>query len=525
MRLVRKTRLVAALATLAISALVLSPSPALAGTATAVDVIGGKIGREVQRALFGVNLTGSGETWTSTTMTFTDVNTANFDMTDLQGNGPIDGVAIFRDDGSVPDAFDAADTQASTDFTNAGLEVTVNLSEPVPAAALGTYNYFITIATSPSVANGDDFTATLPSGCDAFDTGGVACPLIGGTNFSGLTSGTITADASAPIAFATSFPHTATENVVWTFNDNVVGVDETNVVLREDGSSIDLAATVTYNSAAKTATINPTLPLTPDAAYDTIVNPSSADVFVTDAAGNPVAENTFASFEVDDIGFTPGLVRGTAWFLNEGYDPLAEEAFTYGSSGDKIVVGDWDGDGTFTPGIVRGNRWFLNENTDPNADHVFFYGSSTDKPVAGDWNGDGTWTPGVVRGNLWLLNNTFDGTADTSLRFGVATDRPVVGDWNGDDFYTPGVVRGNVWHLNNDTLDPFAHESFAFGRSTDKPVVGDWDGDLFSTPGVVRGNRWFLANDLEPHVTFDFLFGSASDLFITGDWDGSIEHP
>lgn len=523
MRLVRKTRLAAALVTLALALLVLSPTPASAGTATAADVSGGKIGREVQRALFGVHLTGSGETWTSTSMTFTDVNTANFDMSELQGNGPTDGVAIFRDDGEVADVFDAGDTQVSDDFVAVGLEVTVNLEEAVPETATGTYNYFITIATSPDIDNGDDFTVTLPSGCDAFDTGGIACPVLGGTNFDGLTSGTITADAVAPIAFVTDFPEAATDNVVWTFSENVVGVDEPNVVLREDGSSTDLGATVTYNATAKTATINPTLPLTPGDAYDTLVNPSSAEVFVTDTAGNPVAENTSAAFEVDDIGFTPGLVRGNAWFINEGYDPFAEEAFTYGSSGDKIVVGDWDGDGTFTPGIVRGNRWFLNENTDANADHVFFYGSSTDKPVVGDWNGDGTWTPGVVRGNLWLLNNTFDGTADDSLRFGVATDRPVVGDWDGDDDYTPGVVRGNVWHLNNDTFDPFAHESFAFGRSTDKPVVGDWDGDGFSTPGVVRGNRWFLANDLEPHVTFDFLFGSASDQFIAGDWDGSID--
>src|SRR5215204_4674311 len=72
-------------------------------------------------------------------------------------------------------------------------------------------------------------------------------------------------------------------------------------------------------------------------------------------------------------------------------------------------------------------------------DFSFVFGTSTDRPVMGDWNGDGIDTPGVVRGNSWYLSNTYNGTVDRSFTYGIAGDVPVVGDWNGDGIDTPGV--------------------------------------------------------------------------------------
>jgi len=527
MRLVRKTRLTAALLALSMSLVLLWAAPASASHITVTDLTspGFLIGKEVRKAVFGLSMfdaSGTG-TFDGLTLQLTDVGgDGDFDLAlldDLAGNPS--GVAVYEDDGSDDDVLDADDELVSTFGHDGAGEVTLAVSSTLPTAAQGNYTYFVAVETSALIATGDDFTVGIPSvllGC-AFDSTGSSvldCP-------SPDTSETITAETTAPTAALTAQPIDVDDNLVWTFSEAVVGVTEDNVVLREDGSSANLGTAVTYNAAAKTATIDPDLDLEPGGVYDTLVNPNDADSFVTDVAGNPVEVDTAASFEMADLGFTPGIVRGNKWFLNDQYDPFADTSFSYGSSGDKVVVGDWNGDGTFTPGIVRGNKWFLNNDTDANADLVFSYGLSTDRPVVGDWDGNGTWTPGVVRGNKWFLNNGFGPNADPALVFnyGASSDRIVVGDWDGDGEYTPGIVRGNVWHLNDDT-DPFADETFAFGRSTDKLIVGDWDGDGASGPGVVRGNEWFLANDLVPTVVRHFLFGSASDIPIAGDWDASI---
>ena len=526
MRLVRKTRMVAALASLTTFLVLASASPASASHITVTDLTqpGFVIGREVRKAVFGLNMSGGGS-FNGLQLEFTDVGgDGDFDLSllsDLEGSP--DGVAIYRDDsvsGGAADRLDAGDSRVSTGFSNSNGSVDVAVSSAIPAAPEGDYTFFVAVQTSSLIETGDDFTVGIPSvllGCafDATGAGLLDCP-------SPDTTETITADATAPTASVTSTPADVDDNIVWTFSENVFGVSEENVVLRLDGSNTDLPATVTYDGTAKTATINPTNDLTSGATYDTIVNPSTASpLFIADAAGNLV-EITAESFQLADLGFTPGTVQGNFWRINNGFDSIPENDFVYGSASDKKIVGDWNGDGRFTPGIVRGNRWYLNNNTDAIADVVFDYGSSTDIPIVGDWDGDGDWTPGVVRGNLWLLNNSLDPNADSSFRYGSSTDRPVTGDWDGDGEYTPGVVRGNVWHINND-LDPNADESFAFGKTTDRVVVGDWNGDGTSTPGVVRGFKWFLANNLIPTASIVFVFGESTDLFVAGDWDASIE--
>ena len=50
------------------------------------------------------------------------------------------------------------------------------------------------------------------------------------------------------------------------------------------------------------------------------------------------------------------------------------------------MVGDWNGDGIDTPGVVRGTTWYLrNSNTTGVADVTFTYGNPDDLPLAGRW--------------------------------------------------------------------------------------------------------------------------------------------
>ncbi len=217
---------------------------------------------------------------------------------------------------------------------------------------------------------------------------------------------------------------------------------------------------------------------------------------------------------------------GPAWFRNNGFDATGDYPVTsYGLSGDKFLVGDWNGDGLETQGVFRApNTWLLDNGSDGVVDIGFNYGSSGDKPVVGDWNGNGIDSPGVVRGNTWYLNNGFDGAHDiTAFAWGSASDVPLAGDWNGNGVDTPGLFRGpNLWFLNNG-FDGTTEITFAYGTSGDKPIVGDWNGNLVDTPGVRRGSAWYLNNGFDGTADIaTFSWGVASDVPLAGDWDGNL---
>jgi peptidoglycan/xylan/chitin deacetylase (PgdA/CDA1 family) len=164
---------------------------------------------------------------------------------------------------------------------------------------------------------------------------------------------------------------------------------------------------------------------------------------------------------------------------------------------DRYVTGDWDGDGDFTPGVVRGTTWYLrNSNSAGPADVVLGYGGPTDRPIAGDWDGNGTWTPGVVRGNRWYLRNS-NSTGPGTIAFDYAgpTDRVITGDWDGNGSFTPGIVRGNRWYLRNSNSTGPGTVVFDYAGPSDLPITGDWDANTTFTPGIVRGRTgWYLRN-------------------------------
>jgi hypothetical protein len=223
--------------------------------------------------------------------------------------------------------------------------------------------------------------------------------------------------------------------------------------------------------------------------------------------------------------FTEGIYQG--WFEGRNSNDCcaADIAIPYGLSGDRPVVGDWNGDGTDTPGVFRGGVWLVrNSNTVGLPDLEFDFGEAADVPVVGDWDGDGIDTPGVFRGGVWLLRNSNTaGPPNLEFDFGEAADVPVVGDWDGDGIDTVGAFREGEWRLRNSNSGGPAEISLSFGQEGDRPVSGDWEGDGIDTIGLFAEGLWKLRNtnraglaDLE----FDF-FTFATDLPLTGDWDSS----
>ena len=219
---------------------------------------------------------------------------------------------------------------------------------------------------------------------------------------------------------------------------------------------------------------------------------------------------------------TIGMYRNGVYYLrNTNTAGNADLAFTYGSTGDIPVTGDWNGDGIDTIGMYRGGMYYLrNSNTAGNADLAFAFGSPGDIPVTGDWNGDGIDTIGMYRNGVYFLRNTNTaGNADLAFAFGSPGDIPVTGDWNGDGVDTIGMYRNGVYFLRNTNTAGNADLAFAFGSPGDIPVTGDWNGDGIDTIGMYRNGVYYLRNtNTAGNADLAFTYGSTGDIPVTGKW-------
>ncbi|MDO9324213.1 MAG: M6 family metalloprotease domain-containing protein [Methanoregula sp.] len=174
---------------------------------------------------------------------------------------------------------------------------------------------------------------------------------------------------------------------------------------------------------------------------------------------------------------TIGMYRNGVYYLrNTNTAGNADLAFTYGTTGDIPVTGDWNGDGIDTIGMYRNGVFYLrNTNTAGYADLAFTYGTTGDIPVTGDWNGDGIDTIGMYRSGVYYLRNTNTaGNADLAFTYGTTGDIPVTGDWNGDGIDTIGMYRNGVYYLRNTNTAGNADLAFTYGTAGDKPVTGKW---------------------------------------------------
>lgn len=255
----------------------------------------------------------------------------------------------------------------------------------------------------------------------------------------------------------------------------------------------------------------------------------------------------------DSIGtFRPSTGQ---WLLrNTNSAGTPDIIVTFGQVGDQPVVGDWDGNGVDDLGVFRPStgQFILRLTSFQLLKTCFLcnpvltqvvtlntinFGQSGDRAVVGDWNGDGIDTPGVFRpstGQFLLTNgpNTNNTTPpiNSIVPFGRAGDEPVAGDWNGDGIDTVGVLSLNgsecVYLLtnNNATIDVSA-AGFCTPGEFPLAVTGDWNGDGVNSLGVFSPslgtmfitdkNATLLAQD-----EIQFNFGLSGDIPVAGDWDG-----
>ncbi|MDP9112348.1 MAG: NF038122 family metalloprotease [Acidobacteriota bacterium] len=282
---------------------------------------------------------------------------------------------------------------------------------------------------------------------------------------------------------------------------------------------------------------------------------------VQNAVGCPGVANldiapTAEVLVLDLVGYTlprsnrVGIFRTTGFMTAEdvngniAWDGGTDSAFVFGSAGDILIQGDWDGSGRTKLGIFRPSvaMFALDMNGngvwDPGVDKFGFFGQMGDVPIVGDWTGDGKSKIGIYRPATQLFaldfnnNLAYDVGTDKTGHFGIAGDQPILGDWTGDGVTKIGIYRPSVSLFaldvnNNLTWDSGADKANVFGVPGDTPLVGDWTGDHIAKVGIYRATSSLWALDINNNLAWDAatdkagVFGAAGDSPVVGDWTGT----
>jgi len=234
-----------------------------------------------------------------------------------------------------------------------------------------------------------------------------------------------------------------------------------------------------------------------------------------------------------------GTWAATKFSLDSNHNQIwdgttTDTQFTFGSSTDKPIAGDWNGDGYSEIGIWRSGKFYLDANgtgtwNGSGVDRLYSFGSVTDTPVVGDWNGDGKDDIGVWRAGKYYLdlngNRIWNSGVDAIYSFGASTDTPIIGDWNGDGKDDIGVWRAGKFYLDlngNRVWNSGVDLIYTFGISTDTPIIGDWNGNGVDDIGVWRAGSFYLDSNgnraWNSGVDLKVTFGLSTDTPLIGYW-------
>jgi hypothetical protein len=189
----------------------------------------------------------------------------------------------------------------------------------------------------------------------------------------------------------------------------------------------------------------------------------------------------------------------------------------FGQTGDNIIpVGDWDGDGKADVAVYRDSAigsqsYFYYRGTLNNpAGNVAYipWGTSGDKAVRGDFDGDGKFDAAVFRNGVWYIRQSSNGQMKTDS-WGLSTDKFVTADYDGDSKTDLAVFRNGVWYIkqSSDNMPVY----YTWGLATDVLVPADYDGDAKTDVAVYRSGTWYIRSSSSGAMSAQ-IFGLNSDL-------------
>lgn len=200
-------------------------------------------------------------------------------------------------------------------------------------------------------------------------------------------------------------------------------------------------------------------------------------------------------------------------------------AALYGSAGQQVVVGDWNGDGRDGFAVRNGDLFsFRNSPTSGPAEFSLRLGQSGDAVLVGDWDGNGTDTIATRNGTRFTWVNTLSSNTGTrSLDWGRASDVPLAGDWNGDGRHSFGMRRGTTYFFINTMTSTELDYHAVVGRTDDEVLIGDWNGNKRSTIALRRGSQYLFHNSIgagdNPVVR---TWGASTGRVFAGNFTGKI---
>lgn len=197
----------------------------------------------------------------------------------------------------------------------------------------------------------------------------------------------------------------------------------------------------------------------------------------------------------------------------------------FGQTGDDpTVVGDWDGDGKADPAVFRDSAfgsqsYFFYRGSLNNPNGMINYlpwGTTGDKAMRGDFDGDGKLDRAVFRPltALWYIIQSSDGVVRFEY-WGSPTDKFVPADYDGDGKTDLAVYRDGTWYIKQSSNSQISY--FGWGLNTDTLVPADYDGDGKTDPAIYRNGVWYarLSNSGSLSVQ---NFGLSTDKPVAGSY-------
>lgn len=201
-----------------------------------------------------------------------------------------------------------------------------------------------------------------------------------------------------------------------------------------------------------------------------------------------------------DVAVWRGNVGGLAYFYILRSGDATFQAVQFGSpNDDPTVVGDYDGDGKTDVAVFRNNGlqpvapcadstvWYYRPSASPGVDFRYVcWGSNGDRVAPGDYDGDGKNDFAVFRSpeGIFYVNKSGGGT--DAVRWGANGDQTIPGDYDADGRTDYAVVRTSSSREFYILTQTGATQTYVFGVNTDYPVPGDYNGDGKTDIAVYR---------------------------------------
>ena len=211
---------------------------------------------------------------------------------------------------------------------------------------------------------------------------------------------------------------------------------------------------------------------------------------------------------------------GTWWVM--GGSNSQQVTQSWGTTGDKPMPGDFDGDGKTDFSIFRpsSGEWFVLQSSDYAWAPVFAWGTSTDFRVPADFDGDGKTDRAVWRPSdgIWYIVRSSDG-AGFYQTYGMNGDVPAPADYDGDGRFDIAVWRNSDQKFYSISSSTGASSTVNVAQSSSQPVSSDYDGDGKADHAVRNGANWIIRQSSNGQ-TVTISWQQSTDLPVQNDYDG-----